>query len=409
MGLLFKLHKLKVIKQVIEAIVSSPLRSFFCLSGISVGIVSITLIIASIDGANRKANQLLSDFGPDSIILFSGSEQQRAARIRINTLTLDDMEEIKTKIPGCYETIPMIARRNVTVSYEDKKWQTLIVGSTIEYFTSWGWRIRTGSSYTEKDIEEAALVTVIGSDIAEKLFEGDANKALGKVILVDKKPVFVLGVMKERGAAFGSMRLDDRIIMPITTVMKRYFNERKYISAIRARFHGDLKVAIENLRQLMRQRHNLKDGEPDDFTIRTAEDAKKFLMVIQGTLILFLGITGSITLIIGGFVMTNLFMISVQERKKEIGIKRAFGARKRDIIIQFIAESLTLALLGSVFGLILGLITGYFISKFTSIPIMFSYKVFWVSSLVSAIVGILSGIIPAKKAASLDPVEAIRG
>lgn len=408
MELLFKLHKLKILKQVFEAIISSPLRSFFCISGISIGIVSITLIIASIDGANRRANQLMSDFGPDSIIIFSGSEQMRSARLRINTITLDDMEEIKTKIAGCYETIPMVARRNTTVVYKDKKWQTFLIGSTIGYFTSWGWRIKAGSTYTEKDIEESGMVTVIGSDICDKLFDGDPNKAIGETILVNNKPVVVIGVMKERGAGFGGMRLDDRIIMPYTTVMKRFLNERRYISAVRARFYGDLDIVIDNVKKLLRQRHNIKEGQPDDFTIRTAEDVKKFLSVIQGTLILFLGITGGITLVIGGFVMTNLFMISVQERKKEIGIKRAFGAKKSDIIFQFISESVTLALIGSVFGLILGLISGYLITKFTSIPIMFSYKVFWVSSIVSGIVGIVAGIIPAKRASELDPVEAIR-
>lgn len=408
MDFLFRFYKLNILKQVFKAIISSPLQSFFCLSGISVGIVSITLIIASIDGANRRANQLMSDFGPDSILIFSGTERMRAARIRISTLTLEDMEEIKNKISGCYETIPMISRINTSVAYEDNKWQTFLVGSTIGYFTSWGWRIKAGSSYTEKDIEEAAMVTVIGNDICDKLFNGDTNKAIGETILVNKKPVTIIGVMKERGAGFGNMRLDDRIIMPYTTVMKRFLNERKYITAIRARFYGDLDTAINNVKKLLRHRHNLKDDQPDDFTIRTAEDVKKFLSVIQGTLILFLGITASITLIIGGFVMTNLFMISVQDRKKEIGIKRAFGARKFDIILQFLLESVTLALIGSILGLLLGLLSGTLITKFTSIPIMFSYKVFWISAIVSIIVGVLSGIIPAKRAAELDPIEAIR-
>jgi len=405
---LFRLYKLNILKQATEAILSYPLRSFFCLFGISLGIVSITLIVASTDGANYKANQMLSDFGPDSMIIFGGHEQQRAARLRLNTITLQDMAAIKNSIDGCYETIPMIAMRNVLVSFENNKWQTLVIGSTQDYFTSWGWRIATGSAFTEKESFNYENVTVIGSDVAEKLFNGDNDKAIGKTILVKNKPVRVIGVLKERGTGFGSFRLDDRIIMPIDTVMRKYLKEDKYISAVRARFHGDLDQKIKDVKALLRIRHNLKGEMPDDFTIRTAEDAKKFLLVLQGTLVLFLGIAGGVALIVGGFVMANLFMISVQERRREIGIRRAFGAKRGHIILQFLLEAILLSLAGTFLGLILGYFAGLVLSLYTSIPIMFSYKIFWLASLTATIVGIVAGFVPAKKAAALDPVEAIR-
>jgi len=405
---LFRLYKLNILKQATAAILSYPLRSFFCLFGISLGIVSITLIVASTDGANYKANQMLSDFGPDSMIIFGGHEQQRAARLRLNTITLQDMAAIKNSIDGCYETIPMIAMRNVLVSFENNKWQTLVIGSTQDYFTSWGWRIATGSAFTEKESFNYENVTVIGSDVAEKLFNGDNDKAIGKTILVKNKPVRVIGVLKERGTGFGSFRLDDRIIMPIDTVMRKYLKEDKYISAVRARFHGDLDQKIKDVKALLRIRHNLKGEMPDDFTIRTAEDAKKFLLVLQGTLVLFLGIAGGVALIVGGFVMANLFMISVQERRREIGIRRAFGAKRGHIILQFLLEAILLSLAGTFLGLILGYITGLVLSLYTSIPIMFSYKIFWLASLTATIVGVIAGFVPAKKAAALDPVEAIR-
>ncbi len=408
MASLFRLYKLNLLTQAIEAILSYPLRSFFCIFGISLGIISITLIVASTDGANYKANQLLSDFGPDSMIIFGGHEQQRAARLRLNTITLQDMAEIKNKIDGCYETIPMIAMRNTLVSYENNKWQTLIIGSTQDYFTSWGWRIAKGSAFTEKEIFNYDNVAVLGADVVEKLFNSDADKALGKTILIKNKPVRVIGVLKERGTGFGSFRLDDRIIMPIDTVMRKYLKEYKYISALRARFHGDLDQKIKDVKALLRIRHNLKGEMVDDFTIRTAEDAKKFLLVLQGTLVLFLGITGGVALIVGGFVMANLFMISVQERRKEIGIRRAFGAKRGHIILQFLLEAVLLSLMGSVLGLMLGYLIGLGLSIYTSIPIMFSYKIFWLASLTAAIVGIIAGLVPAKKAAMLDPVDAIR-
>lgn len=402
-----KFYKLNLTTQAFKALISYPLRSLFCFLSIAIGIVAITLIIASIDGANKKAIQLLSDFGPDAILIFSGSEQMRSARIRMNTLTLDDMEAIRTKIIGCYETIPMVPVRNLSVVYGDKKWRTLGVGSTVQYFTSWGWRISDGNIFTEEDINEYNNIAVIGQEVLKQVFQGDPQKAIGKTILLNNKPFYVAGVLKERGVSIGTMNLDDRIIIPITTVMKKMLNEPKYIGVIRARFYGDLNECIVDVVSLLREKHNLTGEMPNDFTIRTAEDAKQFLLVLQGTLVIFLGITGSISLIVGGFVMTNLFMISVQERKAEIGIRRAFGAKRKHIVLQFLLESVILSVMGSFIGLILGLISCKIIALYTTIPIDFSFKIFWISSFIAALVGIVSGLYPARKAALLHPVEAL--
>lgn len=407
MATLFKLNQFRLLNQAFKAIISYPLRSFFCLIGISLGILSITLIIASIEGANKKALQLFSDFGPDAILIFSGSEHARTARIRANTLTLEDMKAIREHIIGCYETIPMIPVRNMSVSYGDKKWRTLGIGSTVEYFTSWGWRISDGNSFSEEDIEQYNNIAVIGQEIVKQVFNGDAQSALGKTILLNNKPFYIAGVLKERGISFGSMVLDDRIIMPITTVMREMLNERKYIGAIRARFYGDLTTRIDDVIALLRERHGLKGDMPNDFTIRTAEDAKQFLLVLQGTLVLFLGITGSISLIVGGFVMANLFMISVQERSSEIGIRRAFGAKKYHITIQILLECIIISIAGSILGLILSFIAGKLIIAYTTIPIFFSYKVFWITAFVATIVGVISGLYPARRAVSLHPVEVL--
>lgn len=397
-----------LLKQAVLAVVAFPLRSFFCIAGISLGVVSITLIIASIDGANEKAESMLRDFGPDSMIIFGGNPQQQSSRSRNKTITLADMAMLQ-QVGGCYETVAMASIGRQTASNGANKWQTMVVGSGPEYFGSWGWHIATGQAFTEMDVAEFNMVGVIGWEVFTNLFPGaKPEEVLGRFILVGGRSIMVLGVLKSRGAGHGGMSLDDRIVMPMSTVMKKYLNESRYVSAIRARFHGDLAERVKDVTALLRQGHGLQDSSPDDFSIRTADDARKFLLVIQGSLLLFLGSAGGIALIVSGFVMANLFLISVSERKHEIGVRRAFGARKAHIIIQFLAETVLISLLGCLFGLLLGIGAAKILSLTTSIPVLISPKIFLITASVSITVGVLAGLYPARRAAQMDPLEALR-
>ncbi len=395
-------------KQAVMAVLAFPLRSCFCIAGISLGVLSITLIIASIDGANQKAESLLRDFGPDSMIIFGGNPQIQSSRSRNKTITLEDMTMI-SQVVGCYEAVAMTSVGRQTASIGANKWQTLVIGSTPDYFASWGWHIETGQAFTATDVAEYNMVAVIGSEVFANLFPDQKHEdVLGKQILVRGRSVMILGVLKSRGAGHGGMSLDDRIIMPMSTVMKKYLNETKYVSAIRARFHGDLPALVKDVTLLLRERHGIEETRPDDFSIRTADDARKFLLVIQGSLMLFLGSAGGIALLVSGFVMANLFLISVSERKHEIGVRRAYGARKSHIILQFLAETVLISLIGCLFGLLLGIGAAKILSMTTTIPVLISYKIFFITASVSITVGVLAGLYPARRAAEMDPLEALR-
>ena len=399
----------KIIFQSIRAVRAFKLRTFFCLVCITLGISSITVIVAATEGAYKKAFEIVARFGPDSLLVLGGSEEARAVGERQKTITLDDVEAVKEAFDSAYLVVPMTAMREITVSYKEKKYQTLIVGSTSDYSRVWTWPVIQGSDFTEEDVRGLRNVGLIGQHVVKELF-GDKDP-VGKYVLVKGIPVQIVGVLSERGTSPAGDLLDDRIIIPITTLMRKLENESKYVRAFRIRFinQENLYNYLKDLSLFLRERHRIPKGEPNDFTIISPKEIIKFLVALTGSLVVFLGITGVISLIVAGFVLANLFLLSVRERTKEIGIRRATGAKKNDILLQFLFESVIITTLGGLLGLILALLSSKLFMLIAEFPIHFSWKAFVVGLLLSWVIGIGFGLQPAKRAADLKPIEAIRG
>ncbi|HKZ58150.1 MAG TPA: ABC transporter permease [Thermodesulfovibrionales bacterium] len=376
---------------------------------VTLGISSISVIVAATEGAYKKAFEIVARFGPDSLLVIGGSEQARATGERQKTITLDDVKAVKQAFDNAYLVVPMTSMREVTVSYKEEKNQTLIVGSTSDYSRVWTWPVIEGSDFTEDDVKGLRNVGLIGQYLAKELF-GNENP-VGKYVLVKGLPVQIVGVLSERGTSPSGDLLDNRIVIPITTLMRKLQNETKYVSALRIRFidQENLYSHLEELKFFFRKRHGIPEGEPDDFTIISPKEIIKFLVALTGSLVVFLGITGVISLIVAGFVLANLFLLSVKERTKEIGIRRATGAKKNDILLQFLFESVVITTIGGILGFILALLSSKLLMLIAEFPIYFSWKAFVVGLLLSWVVGIGFGLQPAKRAADLNPIEAIRG
>jgi putative ABC transport system permease protein len=400
---------LRITSQSVRAIKAFKLRTIFCLISVALGIASITVIVAATEGAYQKAFEIVGRFGPDALLVFGGGEEARATGQRQKTITLDDIDAVKQAFYSAYMVVPMTAMRDIQVSYKDTKYQTLIVGSTSDYSQVWTWPVIQGADFTEEDVRGLRNVGLIGQFLAAELF-GDEDP-VGKTILVRRIPVQIVGVLSERGTTPAGERLDDRVIMPITTLMRKLQNETKYVSAMRIRFldQQNLSTYVDELRSFLRKRHRLPQEEPDDFTIISPREIIKFLVALTGSLVAFLGVTGLIALIVAGFVLANLFLLSVRERTKEIGIRRATGAKKRDILIQFLGESVFITTLGGIFGFVLALVSSRLLMSIAQFPIHFSYKAFVIGMLLSWAVGIGFGLQPANRAANLKPIEAIKG
>jgi putative ABC transport system permease protein len=407
MALFQKISQLReFVEEVLKILYYYRGRVVFSFSGVALGILSICIIITTIDGANKKAQLIFEALGPDAIMVFGGGEKQRAARIRVSTLRVGDAD-LLARVEGVHDVMKVFSARNVMMRYRDRNWQTQAIGSTANYFESFSWGFKAGTVFTADDYDRAEAVCVIGAKVYEELFRGEP--ALGKTILVGKLPTRVIGVLEERGGSVGGPHVDDRVIMPLTTVTTRIVNERRYLSLVRLKTRRDLDSTIEDIRATLRMSHGLKDTLDDDFTIRSSKDILAFVTVISGSLLLFLGTASIVALVVSGFVLANLFYLTIQERKKDIGIRRAYGATRKGILLSFLFESILITFIGGITGILLSVILGGTFEKLFDIPMMFSFKVVLFALLFSFLTGLLSGLRPALRASRIEPIEAIRG
>lgn len=404
-------HISRVVSMGFEAVWAFKLRSFFVVLGVAFGIASLTLIVTAVDGANRKAVEIVDMFGPDAALVFGGNIQKRAVGMRSLTLNRADAKRIKDSLPGIYQVIPMRAKSGQTVKSGNKNYQDVrIIGATQDYALAWNWPLSEGRDITEEDERMGAKIALLGDKVSKELF-GDQSP-VGRVIYISDIPFQVVGRLSLRGmSGGGGGDIDNRIIIPLSTLVQRYNMDRKYFRALRIKFFEPdyMPAHVENLRSLLRHLHHIGPGEDDDFTIITADEVLKFLSMFKGGLTIFLGVTAGIAMLVGGFVLANLFSISVSERSEEIGLKKAMGARNSAILGQFLVEACALTALGGVLGLFLGLALGQFLTRLDILVIQFSWKAFIMALAGSQAVGLIFGLKPARQAAYLDPIQALKG
>ena len=394
----------------LAAVWAYKVRSFFVILGVGFGVASLTLIVTAVDGAERKAVELVEWFGPDAALVFGGNFKKQAVGARTVTLTMDDLRGIRQSLPGAYLVVPMRARQDVLLKYQSAASQgALVVGATEDYAKAWNWPLVEGRDLSEEDVRLGARVAILGDKPARELF-GEASP-LGRTFMVDKFQVQVIGRLQYRGATGGGGDIDDRVILPITTLTARFNMDRRYLMALRITFQEPERRAAhtENLRSFLRMSHHLAPGQDDDFSIISADEVLKFLSVFKGGLVAFLGVTAASAMTVGGFVLANLFSISVSERSREIGLKKAVGATSRDVLLQFLLEAALLTAVGGLVGLGLGLGLGQLLTRLGMLQILFSWKVFFLSLASAVGIGVVFGLKPARQAAGLDPIAALRG
>ncbi len=401
----------KTVKLALRAIGMNKMRAFLMMLGVIIGITTLTVIVSVGKGASAKVMKTIRNFGSNAVMVFAGGGKVMGPPDeKTNTLTLEDAQAVMQEVKGIKALDAALIRLGRTVKYEENNTNTVIYGGTTNYGDAWEWSVESGDYFTEEDMTSMAKVAVLGKTVVNELY--GSTDPIGTNIKIENVNFKVVGVLAPRGTSPMGMDMDSRIVIPYTTASRRVFNT-PYVNLIRMAVVDPNQVdKIENdVAALLKDRHHIQPGFPEDYRVRGASSVSKMAKGMMGTLNLFLGLVSLISLVVGGIVVMNIMLISVGERVQEIGLRRAVGARKKDIRNQFLIESSLITLMGGIIGVLVGLVVAVLIPILSKgkMPAMPSWEPFVLGFIFSVLVGILAGLHPAKKAAEMDPVIALKG
>lgn len=394
----------------IQSLRTHKMRSSLALLGIVIGIAAVIIMTAVGEGAKKKTLDEIDKMGKNLIIVNAGEVKMRhgVARIRGNVTTLKTRDSKKIFNYSSYisKTAPSHFM-TLDIKYGNGILQSNVVGTTPDFLGIRNFDILSGEFFSQKDLKSHKRVAVIGQSVAKDLFVDD--DPLGQIIYIRKIPFKVIGVTRGKGMEVDGQDEDNQVFIPISTALRRLFNQ-DYISTIYVQATGkdDIVEAVRDIKEALRLEHKIPSFKEEDFTIRNQldlvktkeETARIFTMLIAGV--------AAISLLVAGIGVLAVMMISVRERTLEIGIRRAVGAKKRDILMQFLIESLILCITGGFVGIILGLAISYVVSFTTKWDLIVSDSMVAISFLVALLIGLFFGVYPAKKAAEMDPINALR-
>ncbi|MEA1997036.1 MAG: ABC transporter permease [Gemmatimonadota bacterium] len=403
------MRALRVSAEGARSLSARKLNTFFMMAGTIVGIAALIVIMAVGSGTESKVMKRVENFGPRAMMLIAGGAKSLPPPdVTVTTLTLEDAEAVRDEIENLELAVPMAWKIRMNLKRGTNQARAVVWGVEPEWHESYNWYPAAGEPIEAQDVATLARVCVIGQTVREELFDPDEDP-VGKRIFINRVGLFVKGVLESRGVSPGGRDFDNRIILPITTAMRRVMNV-DYLGGIRiiSEDPSFIPEQAEAIRELIHRRHHITPPQEDDFNVITPTIIAELAGGISRTLFVLLIVLASLSLIIGGVVMMNIQLVSVAARTGEIGLRRALGASRRDIFIQFLLESLAVTLLGMLMGSAVGLGLAASLAKFTQLPVIVSWQPFVVSVLFALLIGTFFGVQPARGAARLHPVEALR-
>jgi putative ABC transport system permease protein len=397
-----------------RALRANWLRSILTMLGIIIGVASVVIMLAIGSGAQQRVEEQIKSLGSNIMLVLPGAQSMGGVRLGAQTgqtLTEDDAIAIAKEVPEVEQAAPTL-RSSSQVASSNSNWSTTIFGITPEYLDVREWPVLQGRGFEASEISGSGKVALIGQTVAQTLF-GDADP-IDQTLRVRKVPLTVIGVLSRKGQNALGQDQDDVVLMPLATFRNRIQGtaggKLKRIGAvnIKVRDAHSMQAAEAGIRTLLRQRHRLQAGQEDDFSVRNLTEMLKAQEAASRVMTLLLAAVAGVSLLVGGIGIMNIMLVSVTERTREIGLRMAVGARGRDILLQFLMEALTLALLGGAIGMVLGSAGSWAVAQWAQWPVSLSVNAMLLAAGFSAAVGIFFGYYPARRAAGLLPIQALR-
>ncbi len=401
----------RILLNALKNLAKYKLRSFLMMIGIIIGIIALTMVVSIGFGAKNLVMERVKKFGLESIMVNASTgsimSQQSAQGQQITTLMLDDAESLKREIRTIKEIAPFNRRGNANINYFEKSTTAGLFGITPSWAYVWDWDVTEGEFISDEDMTSMNRVCLLGPTVQKELF-GDKNP-IGEQIQIGNVQFEVKGILVAKGSSPGGGDMDNRVMIPLSTFMRRVANV-DYIAGIKILLNSsaDISNTSAEITSILRERHSIADGIPDDFAVTTPTEVTKVAEKVSGTFNLLLALLAGISLISGGIVVANIMFISVNERKKEIGLRKAVGANTSDIMKQFLFEASAVTLMGGFAGIILGAVGAKVLNIVMQMPISISWGSILTGVISSTIIGLIAGIQPARRAARLHPIETIR-
>ncbi len=392
-----------------KALGRNKLRTALTMLGMIIGVAAVIAMVAMGTGAQAQIEAQIKSAGTNLLTIFPGSTNQGGVRGGMGTssrLTPEDAQALRD-VPQV-EFVSEVAQSRAQIIYGDQNWNTSIQGVSVDYPAIRSWTLKYGSFFAPEDVRAAAKVCVLGSNVSDNLFGEDVDPT-GTQVRVRNQVFRVLGVFESKGAASGGMNQDDQVFAPYTTVMKKLtgnlFLSQILASAISA---DQVNAAQAVVLQTLREQHGLAPSDPDDVTVATQDDIVALRTQQTQTMTSLLAGIAGVSLIVGGIGIMNIMLVSVTERTREIGLRLAIGARGSDVLLQFLIEAIVISVVGGAIGIGLGYLTSQLLKAYENLPALVPLNAVGIAVGFSAFVGIFFGFYPARKAAGLDPIEALR-
>lgn len=394
-----------------HAIGANRLRTALTMLGMVIGVAAVILMLAVGQGASHMVRESIESMGSNLLIVLSGwghSNGVKTARGSLPTLMVKDVEAI-AHLPGVAAVAP-ISSSDATVVYRAANWSTSVIGTTPAYLNVRGWSIASGVPFTQADLRAATRVVLLGHTVATNLFGGE--NPVGKTVRINASPYEVIGVLAPKGQSMGGRDQDDTVLLPLTTAQRKLFGA-EFIGSVRMAMvqttsADQLEPVQAAITRLLRQRHHLAKTADNDFDVRNLTALVSKALEFTQIMTWLLGAIASVSLLVGGIGIMNIMLVSVTERTAEIGVRMAVGARRRDVLIQFLIEAVLVAVVGCVIGVLLGVGLAQVAERMSGMDTVVTSTSLLLSFSVAAAVGVIFGFYPAWRAAGLNPIEALR-